>query len=227
MAKITLTEGKLREMIAESVKRVLSEVSHGYVQDVFNRVDNTLNDPNNKRNVKAKINPKKTPEQIAAQKERITNQFNKMYGSNEEGNTIQYDFNQNNKNRYLGKIQRDGTGRELKPMWKRGSAHVTNNSGGVTINGKRYTLGDEHTSYLTGKYEPDHDDFDYYGSKMGKKPTPVAIDSDGNVKHANEFTPQQIAAFNNVSNKRELKRQFPDSSWNDKTYIEKGENHFK
>ena len=201
---IRLTESDLHEIIKESVNKILTETDHGVVQNTF---DN------------GKVNPKKTPEQVAAQKQRITDKFNKMYGSNEEGNQIQYDFNPNQKY-YKGygdynKVNPNGNYVYNRSEW----GHTGN--GGVTINGQRYTTASVDDRYLPRFHNPnDNDEWDYYASTYNSKPG--VMDANKKLVNPQQFNQKQLDALNNVHNTYQVNRDFMG-----KNYVNRGGTPFK
>lgn len=189
MAKkvIKLTENDLHRIIKESVSNILSEISHGYVQNAFDRTNDG----------KANINKNKTPEQIQAQKNRITKSFNQNYGSNEQGNQINYDFEPNDLN-YVqnGEINRQNP--YSNHFFRNQTRHKGN--GGVTINGERYTPSEVNTIGLNASEAGGVSDnkFDWYGSV--EKHGHGVMDSNKKPVNTNKFNNQQIDALNNVNN---------------------------
>ena len=196
MAKIKLTENKLKQIISESVKNVLSELyDHGQIADMFDRVDYTMSkDP--WRGNSAKINPNKTPEQVAAQKERITKQFNKLHG----GKGIKYDFDKNDNERHYGEIRRPDT--TFHPEYaERDRWQGTTKRGGVTINGTRYVPGKLDNVQLRNGHVKNDNNWDWNSSTdYSKRSTPVAIDSNGKAVTGDKFTPKQKKALNTGAN---------------------------
>lgn len=218
--KIKLIENNLEQIINKSVKKVLSEISHGYVQNAFDRVDN-INNPWNKD--KAKINPKKTPEQIAAQKGRITKQFNNLYGND----NIQYDFEKNNSERYYGDINQPNP--VFHPEYSERDRWQTSvKNGGVTINGTRYTVGNKTRVGLKNGESYNDNGWDWHSSRDYSVPsTPVAIDSNGQAKTGDKFTQNQVDALNNVANTYSNNLKYPDSAWNKEREVKRGGKPFK
>lgn len=182
---IRLTESDLHRVIKESVNNILTEVTHGFVQKGFN----------------GNVNKKKTPYQILAQKNRITKSFNQIYGSNEPGNEIEYDFEPND----LNYVQKGDVKRQNphSNYFFRNEISNTGN-GGVTMTGKdgkkmRFTPVNNITRGLNAAEAGGVSDnkFDWYGSV--DKHDHGVMDSNKQLVNTKNFNNQQIDALNNVN----------------------------
>jgi hypothetical protein len=201
MAKqiIRLTESQLNYIVEKTVKKCLNEVSHAYVNNIIQ---------NQRKNG--------TPEERF---DKTTKQFNDLYGSNGQTN-IQYDFKPNQQ---IQKGEQEIFFNNDRHIVSRPSNSVQT-SGGVTINGQRYTTGKKGRDYLD--YSARDNSLKVYKDNHGKTQTAkypesawqtyghyedegdAVFDKDGNIvyqtndywKKNKQFTPQELSALNNVNN---------------------------